>query len=146
VGGYSVESTTRILLVEDLKAYRSLVVALLSSHPDLDVVCEVEDGLAAVVQAQRLRPDLVLMDIGLPELNGLEAARQICDLVPTAKIVFLTVETDVDVVKEAFRLGACGYVLKHKVETDVLAALAAVLQGRRFVGSGLSGAELALTI
>jgi len=79
------------------------------------------------------------MDIGLPKANGLEAARRIHDLVPLAKIVFLTVETDVDVMEEAFRVGGWAYVLKQQADTDLLAALAAVLQGRQFVSSGLDG-------
>lgn len=73
-----------------------------------------------------------------PKLNGLEARRQIRDLVPSAKIVFLTQETDADVVTEAFSLGAWGYVLKQDTESDLLAALASVLEGQRFVSSGLS--------
>src|SRR5215469_6047808 len=101
-------SSVRILLVEDFKPYRSLVLSLLSRNPDLNLTCEVEDGLEAVAQAQQVKPDVILLDISLPRLNGLEAARQISGLVPSAKIVFLTQEMDVDVVKEAFSLGAWG--------------------------------------
>ena len=92
---------TRILLVEDFKPYRSLTTTLLSHSPDLKVIGEAEDGSEAVAQAQQLRPDLILMDIGLPKLNGLDAARRIRDVLPSAKIVFLTQVADVDVVKVA---------------------------------------------
>ena len=130
-------SSVRILLVEDFKPYRSLVLSLLSRNPDLNLTCEVEDGLEAVAQAQQVKPDVILLDISLPRLNGLEAARQISGLVPSAKIVFLTQEMDVDVVKEAFSLGAWGYVLKQDAETDLLSAVAAVVRGRQFVSRGL---------
>jgi DNA-binding NarL/FixJ family response regulator len=72
------------------------------------------------------------MDIGLPKLNGLEAARQIRELPPAAKLIFLTQEADVDVVREAFSLGACGYVLKQDAELDLLAAIPAILASQRF--------------
>lgn len=89
---------TRILLVEDFKLQRSLTAGLLGKNSEVKVICEAEDGPEAVAQAQQFRPDIILMDIGLPSLNGLEAARQISALLPSAKIVFLTQETDVDVV------------------------------------------------
>jgi DNA-binding NarL/FixJ family response regulator len=132
-------SSACILLVEDFKPHRSSVVSLLRKFPDCSIVSEAADGLEAVAQAQQLRPDLILMDIGLPNMDGLEAARRIQGLVPSAKIIFLTVETDVDVMEEAFRVGGCAYVLKQRSETDLLAAVAAVLQGRQFVSSGLDG-------
>lgn len=130
-------SPTRILLVEDFNAYRSLTVRLLSHNPDLEVISEAKDGPEAVAQAQQLRPDLVLMDIGLPKLNGLEAARRIRELVPAAKLIFLTQETDVDVVREAFSLSACGYVLKQDAEIELLAAVSAALANERFMSKGL---------
>ena len=83
-------SPVRILLVEDFNSYRNLIVKLLSKNPDLSVISEIEDGVEAIAQTQRLRPDLILMDIGRPRLSGLVPARQICKLVPTAKVVYLT--------------------------------------------------------
>jgi len=138
-------SITRILLVEDFRPYRALVTSLLGGNPDLRVVCEAADGLDAVAEAQELKPDLILMDIGLPKLNGLEAARRIREFIPTSKIVFLTQETTVELVKEAFSLGAWGYVVKQQAETDLLAALEAILEGKRFVSSGLANDGFAST-
>lgn len=127
----------RILLVEDYKPYRSLISSLLSEDHNLELVGEAEDGLEAVEEARQLKPDIILMDIGLPKLNGLAAARRMLDLVPSAKIIFLTQETDADVVKEALNLGARGYVLKQYAEAELLAAIAAVLAGKRFFSLGL---------
>ena len=129
--------TIRVLLAEDFEPQRCFTATLLSKTSDLEVISEAGDGLEAVAQAQQFRPDIILMDIGLPKLNGFEAARQIGALVSSAKIVFLTQETDVDVVREAFNLGGWGYVLKQDAETDLLAGVAAVLAGKRFVSCGL---------
>ena len=124
-------------MVEDFKPYRTLITSLLSEIHSFDLVAEVEDGLEAVEKVQQLKPDIILMDIGLPKLNGLAAARRILDLVPSVKIIFLTQEMGADVVREALNLGARGYVLKQYAETDLLAAIAAVLVGKRFVSRGL---------
>ena len=131
-------SHIRILLVEDYAPYRSFIAALLSGNPGLHVVCEAGDGLEAIAKAEEFRPDVILMDLGLPRLNGLEAARRIRSLVPSSKIIFLTEETDVDVVKEALNLGSTAYVVKKQAPTQLLPALAAVLQGKPFVSSGLA--------
>jgi len=132
-------STLRILLVEDFKAYRSLITTLLGACLDVQVIGEVSDGIEAVEKAQQLRPDVILMDIGLPRLNGLEAARRIGRLVPSSKIVFLTQETATELVHEALSLGAAGYIVKQEARACLLMALTAVLQGKRFVSSGLEG-------
>jgi len=102
---------------------------------------EVSDGLEAVHEAQRLQPDLILLDIGLPTLNGIEAARQICKLSPTSKIVFVTQESSAEMVNEALNIGACGYVVKADVGNELLAALTAVLRGERFIGRRFAGYE-----
>jgi DNA-binding NarL/FixJ family response regulator len=99
-------------------------------------VCELSDGLAAVQKAKELNPDLILLDIGLPGLNGIEAGRQIHKLVSNAKIIFLTQESAEDVIQEALRLGAQGYVVKTRAGSDLMPAVEAVLQGKQYV-SGL---------
>lgn len=131
------KSSIQILLVEDFKPYRDFVTLLVGQNPHLRVICEASDGLEAVEKAQQLKPDVVLMDIGLPKLNGLEAARHIRQLVPSSKVVFLTQETDMEVVKEALSLGAWGYIVKEYGASDLSAGLEAILQGKRFVSSGV---------
>jgi DNA-binding NarL/FixJ family response regulator len=137
ISAHQERATIRIILVEDFLPYRTIISSLFAKTPDLQVVGEASSGTDAVEKTHQLVPDLVLMDIGLPELNGLEAARQIRSLNRSVKIVFLTEQADVDIVKEALALGAMGYVLKRRAETDLFAAVSEVLQGRRFVSSGL---------
>ena len=93
------------------------------------------DGLAAVEKAVELQPDLILLDIGLPTLNGFEAARQIHKLVPESKIIFFSQESSSDMVQEALSIGAWGYVVKTSAATDLRAAVEAVMSGKRFVSS-----------
>ena len=105
----------------------------------MHIVCEVSDGLEAVQKAEKLQPDLIVLDIGLPTLDGIEAARRIRSLSPQAKILFVSQESSTDVVQEALRLGALGYIAKTNAGIELLAAVDAVCQGRRFVGAGLAG-------
>jgi len=102
-----------------------------------DVVCEAADGAEAVQQAERLRPNLILLDVGLPKLNGIEAARRIRTLSPESRILFLSQISDSDVVQQALSLGVQGYVLKSQVGGDLRAAVKAVLRGERFVSERL---------
>jgi DNA-binding NarL/FixJ family response regulator len=131
-------SSVRVLVVEDYEPFRRFVCSTLKGR-QLQVICEVSDGLEAVQKAEELQPDLVVLDIGLPTLNGVEAARRIRKLAPESKILFLSQETSADVVQEALRSGALGYVVKIHAGIELLAAVEAVCQGRQFVGSGLSG-------
>jgi DNA-binding NarL/FixJ family response regulator len=132
-------STTRILFVEDSQPFRAFVRSMLAENPLLCPICEASDGVEAIAKARELRPDLILMDIGLPKLNGLETARRIRELVPSAKILFLTQESDPEVVQEALNIGACGFVTKGLAGTELLAGLESILQGEPFVSSGLTG-------
>ena len=111
---------------------------MLETRPELQVVGRVSDGLEAVHKAEELRPDLIVLDIGLPSLNGIDAARQIRELSPNSKILFLSQETSADLVQEALGLGALGYVVKTHAGTELLVAVEVVCQGRQFVSSGLS--------
>ena len=133
----------RIVVVEDFVAQRALVCSILSSRPELQIVGEASDGLEAVEKAKELKPDLVLMDLSLAGLNGMEAARQIRKLVPASKIVFITQESSPEVVKEAVRLGASGYVLKSEMDIDLLRAIQDVLQGKQFFNWGAIGSDIA---
>ena len=128
-------SIVRILVVDDFDTFRQFVVEVLGKRLELQVVGEASDGLEALQKAVELRPDLILLDISLPSLNGIEVARQMRSLVPESKIIFLTQESSSDVIQEALSLGARGYVTKNMVLTDLLAAVETVLLGRMFVSN-----------
>lgn len=125
----------RVLIVEDFVPFRRFVCSTLGTKPELQVVSEASDGLEAVQKAEELKPDLILLDIGLPSLNGIAAARQIRKLSPESKIIFLSQESSADIIQEALNLGAWAYVVKTRAQSDLLAAVDAVLQGKVFVSS-----------
>jgi DNA-binding NarL/FixJ family response regulator len=102
---------------------------------DLQVIGEASDGFDAVQKAQELKPDLILLDIGLPTLNGIEAARRIRKLAPESKIIFMSQECSPEVVQEALSLGAWGYVIKTRAGSDLLHAVESVILGKLFVSS-----------
>lgn len=120
-------------------AFRGVVSSLLRKKPELQIVAEASEGIEAVQKAWQLQPSLILLDIGLPKLNGIAAARQIRELAPQSKIIFVTQETSADIVKEAIGLGAMGYVVKTKVQSELLKAIGSVLEGKQFISSGLTG-------
>jgi two-component system nitrate/nitrite response regulator NarL len=121
----------RILIVEDFPAYRRFICSTLGESIDLRVIAEASDGLEAVQKAAQLKPDLILLDIGLPTVNGIEAARQIRKVSSESKIVFLSQETSADIVEAALSTGACGYVVKTKAATQLLAVVKAAISGTR---------------
>jgi DNA-binding NarL/FixJ family response regulator len=134
----SVMSSMRVLVVEDFAPFWQFIRSTLAERAEVQVIGEVADGLEAVQKAELLAPDLVLLDIGLPTLNGIEAARQIRKIVPKSKIIFVSQESSCEVVQEALDLGAWGYVLKARAASDLLAAVDAVIEGRHFLSVGLS--------
>jgi DNA-binding NarL/FixJ family response regulator len=121
------------MVVEDFLSFRKFVCSKLEQRPELQVICEVSDGLEAVQKAEELQPDLILLDLGLPTLNGIEVARRLRDLAPKSKIIFLSQETSPDFVQHALVLGALGYIFKTHAEGDLLVAIDAVLSGKQFV-------------
>jgi DNA-binding NarL/FixJ family response regulator len=129
--------TLRILVVDDHEPFRRFVLLTLDRKPDLQVVGEAADGLEAMQKAEVLLPDLMVLDLALPKLNGLEVARQIGKVSPDCKILFVSQESSSDVVQEALRLGALGYVVKTHAASDLLDAVEAVRQGKRFFSNGL---------
>ena len=131
----------RTLVVDDCEPWRQQVCSILQTQQELRVVAGIADGLEAVQRAKELQPDLILLDIGLPNLNGLEAANRIRQLAPDARILFLTLNSDQDVVRAALNTGAQGYVLKTDAGRELLPAVAGVLGGDDFVSSGIKGPD-----
>jgi DNA-binding NarL/FixJ family response regulator len=131
------QSLVRVLVVDDVKLWHTFVRGYLDREPNLHVVGVAADGLEAVRKAEEVRPDLILLDISLPGLSGLEVARQIRKVVPTATILFLSGDSDPDIVREAFSAGGLGYVLKLDTAQDLIAGIESVLLGRRFLSSSL---------
>jgi DNA-binding NarL/FixJ family response regulator len=135
-------STIRVLVVDDYEPWRRFVANTLRTQPDLEIIGEAVDGLEAVHRAQKSQPDLILLDIGLPTLNGIEAAARVRQLSPRSKIIFLSETRSWDIVKEALRSGGTGYVLKPDAGSDLLRAVEAVLKGKQFISAGLAGHDL----
>jgi DNA-binding response OmpR family regulator len=133
----------RVVVVEDHEQFRRLICSTLEKVPELQVVAEVSDGLAAVQKAEELQPDLILLDIGLPTLNGIEAARRIRKLSPQSKILFVSQESSADMVREALGTGASGYVVKPDAGSELLKAVSAILRGGQFVGKRFFGHDFA---
>jgi CheY-like chemotaxis protein len=131
-------SSFRVLVVDDYEPFRRFVCSTLEGRPDLHVIGEASDGLEAVQKAEELRPDLILLDIGLPKLNGIEVSHRISKLVPSATVLFLSQENDADVIATALSNGAGGYVLKLDVDRELLPAVESVLRRQRFVSTGVT--------
>lgn len=120
-------------MVDGFEPWRRFASSTLRKKAGLQVVGEASDGLEAFQKAVELEPDLILLDIGLPSVNGIEAARRIREMVPEAKIIFLSEESSVEIVQEAMSFGACGYVFKTMAASDLLTAVETVLSGLKFV-------------
>lgn len=135
----------RVFVVDDFEPWRRFACSALSREPELEFIGEVWDGLVAVQKAQELQPDLILLDIGLPGLNGIPAARKIRNVSPKSKILFVTENRAEEMVIEAFRSGGWGYVVKSDAGSELLPAIRAVLRGELFASAclGLSNEILA---
>jgi DNA-binding NarL/FixJ family response regulator len=112
---------------------------MLANKPELQIVGEASDGLEGVQKAEELHPELILLDLGLPTLNGIEVARRVRKLSPHSKILFLSQESSVEIVQKALAEGARGYVVKIDAGRELLPAISAVLRGEQFVGSRFAG-------
>lgn len=134
--------TIRILIVDDHQAFRDGLRAMLKAAPDLDVVGEAEEGAQAVEMALTLQPDVILMDIQMPTLNGVDATRRIVYTSPHIGVIMLTMFEDDDSVFSAMRAGARGYLLKGALKAEVLHAVRGVAAGEAIFGSGLAHDEL----
>jgi DNA-binding NarL/FixJ family response regulator len=130
-------STIRVLVVDDYEPWRLLVRSILGKESELRVIGEASDGLEAIQKAEELQPDLILLDIGLPKLNGIAAARSIRLLAPFSRIIFVSQTRSSDIVHEALGTGGNAYVVKANGATELLPAVAAVLQEKQFVSANL---------
>ena len=127
----------KILVVEDFDRFREFVVLSLRQRAEFQLIYEASDGLEAVQRAEELQPDLILLDIGLPRLSGIEAGRRIRKVSPNSKILFVSQELSADVAQEALHLGAQGYLLKSDAGGELLPAVDAVLRGRHYLSRRL---------
>src|SRR5262245_50047210 len=130
--------STRVLVVDDHERWRRYVASAVRTKPGCHVVGEVADGLEAVRQAEKLRPELILLDVGLPTLNGVEAARRILASVPDCRILFLSEHCSADIASAAMRLGAFGYLLKSDAGSELLPAIRAIIEGKLFISVRLT--------
>ena len=133
----------RVLVVDDNEPWRRFLSTTLAKRPGFRVISEASDGLAGVQEAEQLQPDLILLDIGLPALNGIAAARRIREVSPKSKILFISENRSRDIAEQALNTGAGGYVVKSDAATELLHAVKAVLQGKTFVSASLTGLDLA---
>jgi CheY-like chemotaxis protein len=129
-----------VMIVDDYEGWRSRIRQLLQKKPELQVICEVSDGLTAVEKAAELKPDLIILDVGLPKLNGIEVARRIGQLSPSSKIIISSQDKSFAIVQAALSTGA-GYVYKLDVRRDLLTAIEAILDGKPFVSSTIATYE-----
>lgn len=130
-------STSRLLVVDDFPPFRQFISAALQQHNNCEVIREVSDGLEAVQFAEALQPDLIVLDVGLPGLDGLQVARQIQRVSPRTKILFVSLEESAEIVEEALRLGA-SYLCKCDARSQLLPAVDEVMQGKQFLSRCLT--------
>jgi DNA-binding NarL/FixJ family response regulator len=128
-------ASIRVLVVDDYAPFREFVRLTLAERPELEVIGEASDGPEAVQKAAELKPDLILLDLGLPTMNGIEVARRFRELVPEAKIIFFSQESSADLVEEALRMGVWGYVVKARAGSQLLSTVEAVVSGKQSFGS-----------
>jgi DNA-binding NarL/FixJ family response regulator len=130
--------TIRVLLADDHKLIRAGLVLVVQQQPDLSVIGEADDGRQAVQLVESLKPDVVVMDIGMPNLNGIEAARQITASRPDTAVVILSMHADEGYVLRALNAGARAYLLKDSATTDLVQAIRAVVEGKSFFSPAVS--------
>jgi two-component system NarL family response regulator len=128
----------RVLICDDHALFRRGLIMVLESEDDVDVVAEAEDGLEAVHKAEEVAPDVVLMDVRMPKVGGIQATRAIADVVPSAKILILTVSDEEDDLYEAIKAGATGYLLKEISIEEVANAIRAVVAGQSLISPSMA--------
>jgi two-component system response regulator NreC len=129
----TVSQRTNILVVDDHAIARKTVCALLRAEPDFAVVCDATNGADAVIHAGQLQPDIVVLDISMPGMDGLEAARQIKRVAPSAEILFLTQHNELSTIRQAFGVGALGYVVKSDAGRELIPAIHALRDKQQYL-------------
>ncbi len=132
----------RILLADDHALVRHGFRMILAAQPDMEIAGEAGNGREAVELAEKLKPDVVVMDVTMPELNGIEATRRLIELSPRTRVLALSMHKDAVYVREILRAGARGYLLKDSADADLLAAVRAVAKGEGYLSPGVSDAVL----
>jgi DNA-binding NarL/FixJ family response regulator len=130
---------TRILLVDDHKIMRQGLKSLLAREPDMEVIGEADDGRAGLEMARELRPDVVLMDISMPGLNGIDATRRMLDIKPSIKVLALTAHSDRNMVREILKAGAMGYIVKDSAVEELVQAVHTAIDGRVYLSPRIAG-------
>jgi len=130
---------SRILVVDDYKPWRHKICSLLGAKPEFRIVAECWNGADAVQRAGELKPNLITMDIGIPELNGIEAAVRVAEVSPSSKILFISENTEPEVVSAAIDAGASGYLHKMRVATELLPAVTLIIRGGCFFSPCIEG-------
>jgi len=128
----------RVLLVDDHRVVREGLRSLLASYDDIKVVGEASNGREAVRSAQEIRPDVIVMDIAMEDMNGIEATRQIIDTCPGCRVVILSMHATSEYIHQALKAGAIGYLLKESAGQEVVEAIFAVARGRKYLSQRLS--------
>jgi DNA-binding NarL/FixJ family response regulator len=131
------DKPARVLVVDDYEPWHRVVSSILETQAEVKVVGHAFDGLEGVQQAQMLRPELMLLDLGLPRLNGIQAARQIREVSPESRILIVTQTWCAELAELALEIGACGYVVKSEASYELFPAITAVLNGERFLSSSV---------
>ncbi len=131
-----------ILLVDDHAVVRQGFKMMLAAQPDMEIVGEAGNGREALELAGQLQPDVIVMDVAMPELNGIEATRRVADLSPRTRVLALSMHKDSVYVREILRAGARGYLLKDAISSDLLAAVRAIARGEGYLSPGVSDAVL----
>ncbi len=132
------DQVIRVLIADDQAVFRRGLNVVLDSEDDIEVVAEAEDGEEAVAKAEELAPDVVLMDVRMPRINGIEAARRIREMLPTTRILMLTVSDEEDDLYEAIKAGANGYLLKEISVEEVASAIHSVVQGQSLISPSMA--------
>lgn len=132
----------KVLVVDDYAPWLHFVSLALAVKPEIEIVGQAQDGLTAIQKAAELKPDVVILDIGLPDMSGIQVAKQILEIAPKTQIIFLTENTSRNIVRDALLTGAQGYVVKSAAAKDLVPALEAVLLDCHFVSAAAATPRL----